>query len=527
MNVQKTETHPDRTRINRIVFFGIAIVVIVLYILFMNQPIYGDAYGYGYSGARWMADNDLQPIPEGSGKGAYCMGHPAGFFWLWAILLNVLGDHVQVAHILPAIATFLALWGMYKLGRSMGSVLLGVLSSAALLSSPLFITQAFRPLPDVAMVAAITWSLYNYNRRRNIPAVIFCIIAVMMREQAVFLGAAYLLTELARSKFTKPKLLLLWCSPLLVIFINGLGNQFVNGFFIYSSYLGVPEPLPESWMGFRFWLFGGHLLAENYRWIPVVVSVALLLWKNCSKKIAIPLALGLAFLALSRSTWLPYLLSLAFVTLLAIFCRRKRPGDIWLVFIILVLLMILFHVFIVTISQDSQLDLLRYVLGAYPAVIAGSLSIICRLGGKKVLTIITAVFIAASLSTSFSMPYWNQPDTTLAVLQQQKGYVSAIGIAMEYGDTIIVPECELRTLRRPGLGYVDSVYPSRTVGRIWPALSETTDYTVLIPHYCRMDDVFMNELCIKMPSSSVLECMNDIREGEFTVEVYRITSTVQ
>ena len=528
MNTDSLKFSPYKTRTDRFVFLGIAIVVAVLYVLFMNQPIYGDGYGYGYNSTRWMVENNLQPIPAGMGRGERCMGHPAGFFWLWAIIMKLFGDHVQVAHILPAISTFLALGGMYKLGKSLDGALLGILSSAALLASPMFITQAFRTLPDAAMIASIAWSLHYFIRGKNILAALLCIIAVMMREQAIFLVAAYFTAELVRSRLRKPKLLLLWCSPLLVILLTALGNQFVNGFFFWRRYLSSEQGmLPETWVAFRFRLFGGHLLAENFRWIPVTASLALLLWNSRLRRIAVPLILGLILLALSRTTWLPYLISIALITPLVIFTRRKIQSDIWLVFIILVLLSVLFHVFIVGISADPKLDLLRYVMCAYPAIIAGSLAIISKLGGKKMLTVIAVLFMAASFSTNFSVPYWNQSDTTLAVLKLQKGYVSAIEIAMEYGDTIIVPHSEIKTLSRPGLGYVDSPYPVRTIEGPSPALSDTVDYTVIIPHSDRMSIDFLEFVQINLPSTSVLEYQSSVIEGEFKVDLYRITSAKQ
>ncbi len=526
MSTDKLQYHPDQTRTDRFVFLGIAIVVALLYVLFMNQPLYGDGYGYGYNSAKWMVENNLQPIPAGMGRGERCMGHPAGFFWLWAIIMKIFGDHIHIAHILPAITAFLSLGGMYKLGKTLGGTLLGILTSAALLASPLFITQAFRPLPDAAMIAAISWSLYYFINGKNIHSAFLCFIAVMMREQAVFLAASYFIAELIRSRLKKPKLLLLWCSPLLVILFTAIGNQFVNGYFFWkrlvSSQHGV---LPEGWIAFRFRLFGGHLLAENYRWIPVVGSLAFLLWNSRLKKIAIPLTLGLILLALSRATWLPYLLSIALITLLAILIRRRIKGDIWLVLIILVLFSILFHVFIVTAGVITELDLLRYVMCAYPAVIAGSLAIIARLGKKKVLTAVSVLFMAASFSTNFSVPYWNQADTTLAVLQQQEVYINAIEIAVEYGDTIIVPESEIKTLIRPGLGYVDSPYPARTLGRTTSTLSYEADYTVIIPHSHKLTGVFLEMVQAALPSSSVLGDQNTIIEGEFKVDLYRITAT--
>ncbi len=103
----------------------------VLYVtVFGTMPVYRDALGYGYRSARWMAENGLTPIPRGDLRGESCMGHPALFFWLWAVVMRTAGDTVWTVHLLPAIATAMALMGAWRLGRLLGGRTAGVISAA-------------------------------------------------------------------------------------------------------------------------------------------------------------------------------------------------------------------------------------------------------------------------------------------------------------------------------------------------------------------------------------------------------------
>ncbi len=514
-----------RKRADGWVLLGLAILSAVLFVLMMDRPIYGDAYGYGYRSARWMLEHDLQPIPGGEGKGESAMGHPAGFFWLWALLMRLLGDHVRVAHLLPAFATFAGLAGMYRLGSSLGGTVVGVASSLALLASPLYITQAMRPLPEAAMIAAVAWSLYHYAAGRRVAAAALCFLGVMMREQAVLLAGAYFLIELRDTGLRRPARLALWASPLLVLLLNGLGNLLVNGYFVFRNFLGQPEELPEGWFLFRVWLFGGHLLAESYRWLLVVGSLCALGWRTLGRYrwAVLPLGLLLSALALQRETWVVYVFAVTVAAAVLLALRRRVPSGVWSAMLLLVGMMLWFHVMVMLITPDSMLDLLRYVMGAYPAIIAGSLAAIGRVAGRRAVPAIAIAYIVGASLTQGSVPYWNQSDTTLAGLDLQESVQEALQRAVATGDSVIVPVSALDYLQRPGLGYVEEPYDrARSLGDAWGPLDRSTRYIVVLPHFNRIDGSFRAVLEDSLPEGSTLGTLTEVVRGPFATDVLAV-----
>ena len=262
-------------RTDRLVLLGLLAVTITLYLLLCHIPLYGDAWGYGYQSAVWMADNGLQPIPAGSGRGQQAMGHPPLFFWLWAVLIKVLGGGLHVAHLLPAAATFFALWGIYKLTLQLSRCrATAIVAAAALLATPIFLANSLNPLPDVAVAASATWTLLFYARGRVGATALTATLAVALREQAVLLPAVLLTIELLKGGRRRPGRLLLLASPAVVLLLNGLAYLLVNGYFFFGTHLGGPESVGRAVLIARFRSFFGFLFAGGWRWLPVTVAVA-------------------------------------------------------------------------------------------------------------------------------------------------------------------------------------------------------------------------------------------------------------
>ena len=517
--------HQDKLT-DRWVNLCIIFAVLSLYFVFMNSPIYGDGYGYGYRTAGWMEEHGLQPIPAGSEKGENCMGHPAFFFWLWAILMRVFGRHIWVAHLLPAVATWIALYGTYKLGKTLAGVLPGILSALALLVSPLFITEAFRPLPDSALIAAVVWSLYYYRRRNDLMAALLCFLSVIFREQGILLAGAYFFSELFRSGIKKPLKLLLWCSPLLVIAFMMFVNHFVSGWYLHENYIGKVPRVYENWLAHRFYLFGGHLLAENYRWIPFTALSGALLWRSFKgiwRYIAVPAVILLTLTGSGRGTpILIYQVLLVLTALLIIVKKKNLPKGFQMVSILFILLMIFFHVFIMALSHDTMLDLLRYVIGVYPALILLLLCGLAKNTDKRIFLAVSVVFIILTGLSNRSVPYINQSDTTLAGLALPQSFIAAVDTAEQWPDTLILPPDKLDYMLDPGLGYVSHPLPVRTLQAESDTIFEGVSYTLMIPHFNIPDSVFHHRAMDLTPRGSRMTFYVQVTTGAFKTDIYRI-----
>ncbi len=417
---------------------------------FGQVPVFGDAIGYGYSSAYWMACNGLQPVPAGEGRGEQAMGHPAFFFWLWAVLMRLLGNTLITAKLLPTIAAGFALAGMWKFAENISrDRITGPLAALALLASPLFLAQAFRPLPDSAHLAAVAWSLYFFSRRDRFKAALLCVAATVFREQGIFLGASYILAELIEYRKLRLKSVLLYSSPMLVIIVTGFLNLKVNGYFFFATYLGEASPMLEkSWLINRIRFFAGHFLGEGFRWIPVSACLALI-FSEKNNRLGFEGILVLLLPAIFYPpTRIAYLGAVVILYGWSILRRGKLPSMITVAGLSFVGMLIAFHVLIVAKAADPALNLFRYVFGAYVPFIALLAARIFS-AGRRIAVPLWLMFCLLTFYSAGTVKYIWQPDSSPMGLVEAVRYREAISIS----DNPLTPNPMI--LSEPALGYVD------------------------------------------------------------------------
>jgi 4-amino-4-deoxy-L-arabinose transferase-like glycosyltransferase len=498
--------------------------VALLFIASLNVPIYGDSYGYSYRTARWMADNGLPLVPHGDSRGEQAMGHPALFFWLWALLMRVFGDTLAVARILPSMATLMSIVGTYLLGRRLtGSRMAGFLSATALLASPLFITQSLRPMPDSALVACVAWSLYFYVSGKYLPAAFTCFLAVIFREQAIFLAGAYFITEIFRSGIRKPGRLAVFASPILVILATVLLNRAVNGYYFYPTYLGESSTvLGDAWALGRFRFFAGHLLAEDFRWLLMVTALASSFSRDSETRMPL---ISILILLLPALFYPPgriiYLLVVIGLFTWKFLLRNVMPSRTVLVMVLFPSMLVLFHVFIVAFSMDKALDLFRYLIGAYPVIIAGGVALLWRNLGSRAAMAAASVFVLATASANGTADHFLQPETSLACLRPLLSLKEAYGFASENADSVLVTPMTLDMIGNDALGYgVDS---SRFRSPGGEGLSGDVTYSIVVSTFDLSEAALLRAQDM-VPAGSRL-CDSPLRtwdDGLWRTEVYLI-----
>ena len=509
----------------RFVAIGL-VMVAVLYVLSLSIPLFGDSLGYGYSTTDWIRSNGYTPLAAGSEKGEQAMGHPTLFFWLWALLSGLLGESLWVARLLPAAATFLSIWGMYKLGKLLSCEMAGWLSAFALFLSPLFITQAMRPMPESAVVAAVIWSLYHYTKKNYIPAVLLCALAIVFREQAIFLTAAYFLAELFQTGPRKPLRLLLFLSPALVVVITGFINLGVNGYFFFPNYLGEGSELEPNWLATRLRLFGAHLISADFRWLPVTAALAGMIrgiGRDKDRRL-LPFIFILLFPALFSPP--ERIAFLAFVTaVLAVYIIRNRLvlGRLTTVFVTLPVSIVLFHVLIVLVSPDSALNLFRYVLPAYPVIILGSIVMLFKYYSRKTAFVICSIFVVSTALANRSQHHSYQPDTSLICVESLLDYKDAVHYGIALGDTMLVSGIDEMYYITPECGVIDYPATVRNILGDQPLLEEGTSYTLVVASFMLAEgNIGITEELL--PPGSELKFVREPRwdNGRNTIEIYRV-----
>ena len=503
-------------------FFAI-LAVLALFLFSLSVPLFGDTLGYGYKTTNWIRNNGLTPFASGEGKGEQAMGHPTLFFWLWALLSFLLGETMVAARIIPCAATFMALWGMYRLGSTIVSHTAGWLASLALLASPVFLIQSMRPMPESAVVAAVVWSLYFYIKGKYLKAAVLCALGVVFREQAIFLAAAYFISEITETGVKRPGRLLLFASPVLVLLVTGVVNLFVNGYFFYPNYVGEGSVLPQGWFFDRLRYFAAHLLAEDFRWLLVTAAVAGILKDRGRDIRSLPFVLALlvpaVFYPPERLIFILFAL-----TGVAVFMIRERLYTTKLswVFILTPLLTVMFHVLIVLVSPDSDLNLFRYLLPAYPFVILGGITILFRYYSRVTAAALGVLFIVSTAIANNVVHRPFQPDTSMACTRSLRDYKDACRYAVSLGDTVLVSGLHRMYFTLPEWGVVDTPAPVRDIhgGGI---LSGEAGYTLVVATF------FHSETEKELPDGLVPEGSRLVildepnwNDGNNRVDIYRV-----
>jgi 4-amino-4-deoxy-L-arabinose transferase-like glycosyltransferase len=454
----------------------------LLFAVLSSLPVFGDAVGYSHRTADWIADSGMQLIPSGTERGAQGMGHPAAYFWIWALLMRIFGDTVQVAHLLPAFFTAMAVFSTWLLVSRLAGRAAGFWASVTLAASPLFLAQSLQPLQDIPFAAFAALSLRSYAKGRSLQASAWCAAAVVCREQALLLAACFIAAEVVYSGLRNPRKLLLYASPVLVLVVNGLANLAVNGFFMWNTYLGDSPGLPHGWLADRIRHFAGHLYAGDGRWILVTACLAAGLIRVSRSRLPAASALMLLSPALlfppERLAWLA---AAALGGLILLLRRGELPGRTGFVILLFPVLMVAFHVLVVLVSPDADLDLYRYLIGAYPAFLAGCYLLLRREGGAG------AVHLAGGLAVLFTflsgtvVRDWRYPDSTQAFLRLPYAERDMIRLAGSIGDTLLVPPADFDRFTDPALGYAENPLPTIALEPGMALSPGSPGYSVLIP----------------------------------------------
>ncbi len=505
---------------------SLAVVVALFLAWFGSMPVYGDGLGYGYASARWMENNGLTPFPAGEERGERAMGHPALFFWLWAVLMRVLGNTVTTAHLLPALSVWLALLGTWRLGRRLGGPALGMASAAALMASPLFLAQGFRVLPLSAAAAASVWSIHVRLQGRLLPAVALCWLSVAMREQTLVLAGALLLVELRENGLRRPLRLLAAASPVLVLVLNGLASLLTIGYFLEPSHTprgGVGNPLGSILRRLQY--FGWHLFGRGYRWFPALVGVVAAGRGLLGLRLAIPAAAVVAALALLPGMQAAYLLSLLAICVALLLRAGRWPDGPVLLMGSYVLLMLLLMASIFTLTGGGMtFEFYRHFMGVYPVLMLLLLMPVVRHLPRLPAALAAAVFAAATgISGTEVLP--GQPDATPAgvITALEQARAAGSWAAARY-DRVIVPEPMVTAYREPAVGFTDEPLPMVSVGKEWDHLEEGLSNCVLDLAFLG-DDAFFDFLFDHVPPWVKLEPDTSWVTGELRTACLRLTGS--
>ncbi len=330
------------------------------------------------------------------GETGFLVFAAAAVLVLSSVFMSVPAEGVLgvLLHLVPAAATFGALWGMYRLGERLASPVAGWLAALALLASPPFLVHCMRPVPESAVVAAVIWSLYFYVEGKYAPAALLCALGVAFRGQVVLMAAAFFIAEMTETGVRRPGRLMLLASPILVTVFIGLANTAAGGHFFLATHTRDGFALLDGWFVQRLRAFGIHLLAGDNRWILVTAAVAGMIRDRGRDRHSLPFILALLFPALLPPP--ERLLFIAFAgagTLVYMVRERLYTTKLSWVFILFPLLMVI-------VSPAPAPDMLSVMLPACPFILLGGIVMLFRYYSKGTALVLCIVFLAGTAYSS-------------------------------------------------------------------------------------------------------------------------------
>jgi hypothetical protein len=155
----------------------------------LDLPFHWDEADVYVPGAKWAAEHGLDVRP-GAIPEDFARGHPTLFYLLAAIAFALFGVTPAVAHLVVLAFTVLSLAGTYWLGATLFGRMAGAAAAALLAVTPLFMAIGNMLLPEPVLVAGTVIALLAFARGRLGVAVAIVCVLVLVKETAIFTGAA-------------------------------------------------------------------------------------------------------------------------------------------------------------------------------------------------------------------------------------------------------------------------------------------------------------------------------------------------
>jgi hypothetical protein len=342
----------------------------------------------------------------------------------------------------------------------------------------------------------------------------------------VLLAVTYFIAEVFHSGVKKPSRLLFLLSPVLVFIVTGLASLVTNGYFFFPAHIGMGASLEPDWFLSRFSLFGIHLISEDFRWLLIITALAGMIrgkGRDTDRRL-LPFVLILLFPALFSPPERIAFLGFVTVVLAAYFIRERLVlSRLHTVFAVFPVLMVMFHVLIVLISPDSSINLLRYVLSAYPVIVLGPMVMLRKYFSGKTTVVLGSIFIVATAGANrFQHPGY-QPGASLASVSSMMDYKEAVIYGVSLGDTMLVSGIDERYFSTSECGVVRSAVPVRNIQCEQPLLEEGVSYTLVVSSFMlAQGNIAITEALV--PPGSELRVLREPvwKNGTDTVEIYRV-----
>lgn len=242
-----------------------------------NQPYLWDELGVYSRAAVNMHLNGLSLLPDAI-PDELSRGHPLLSTFYFALAFKLFGCQPLVAHCAAALLNMVNFHVLFLIFKKFISPIHALILTLTLFIQPVFLSQSVLVLPEMPLMLATTVAILAYLNNKKILLCLAITSALFIKESALILPIAFVLTEFVKSKF-KVNLSFLFTAfviPVLSITFFFIIQKVQRGYFFYPLHTSLTKLeayyINERWDNLSDFVFfdQGHFL------FPIILAIALI-----------------------------------------------------------------------------------------------------------------------------------------------------------------------------------------------------------------------------------------------------------
>ncbi len=246
---------------------GMACVYGILHYLYgvFTQPYFWDELGVYSRSSMYLSEYGLSLLPD-SVPDELSRGHPLLCPLYFACAFKLLGCNPLTAHIAAAVLNAIGFFLVFAILLKNTKPFVAAAATLAIFVQALFLSQSVLILPEMPLMVLTLAAVYFYINDKIWLTAIFIILALQIKESALVLPFAFLVSESLKQRkiFTKNNLYLFVFPVLSFLIFIGI-QKIQRGYFFYPLHTSLassdPYYLNERWQNFKlFFLYQqGHI----------------------------------------------------------------------------------------------------------------------------------------------------------------------------------------------------------------------------------------------------------------------------
>ena len=246
---------------------GMAVTYAILQYLYgvFTQPYFWDELGVYSRSSMYLSEYGLSLFPN-SVPDELSRGHPLLCPLYFAIAFKLFGCNPLTAHIAAAVLNSIGFIFVCAIFQKNTKPFVAVAATLAIFVQALFLSQSILVLPEMPLMVITLGAVYFYINDKLWATVLFTILALQIKESALVLPFAFLISESLKQKkvFTKNNLYL-FVFPVLSFLIFIAIQKMQRGYFFYPLHTSLassdPYYINERWQNFKeFFIYQqGHI----------------------------------------------------------------------------------------------------------------------------------------------------------------------------------------------------------------------------------------------------------------------------